>query len=81
MVLSPVVTTRQAWWKVKKIGGTVVILRKFKVEVFAYVKGKNWVFQCNHLICNHFYRKVSKSGSRNQVREKWLTRKKGGFIP
>ena len=41
----------------------------------------------DHLICNHFSRKVvrekwvEKTGSRNLVREKWLTRKKGGFIP
>jgi len=41
----------------------------------------------DHLICNHFSRKVvrekwfEKSGSGNLVREKWLTRKKGGFIP
>ena len=44
----------------------------------------------DHLICNHFSEKCSKvvreklfenSGLRNLVQEKWLIRKKGGFIP
>ena len=58
-----------------------------KKEVWNIFRFEWFIDPFNHLFCNHFSRKVvweiwfEKSGSRNLVREKWLTRKKGGFIP
>ena len=67
--------------------GYVRIVRKYKslFEEYGIAEADWTIYSATTFL--ESYRKVvreiwfEKSGSRNLVREKWLTRKKGGFIP
>ena len=73
--------TELFFWPFSDIG----IIQRYRIEGQIHTYSGDPLFTANtfdHLICNHFSRKLvqekwfEKSGSRNLVREKWLTRKK-----